>query len=35
MNSIRCNQEMGATERFCAQEPHRVLLGIRSAQVFQ
>ena len=29
MKPISCNQEMGDTERFCAQEPHRVLLGFK------
>ena len=29
MKPISCNQEMGDTDiGFCAQEPHRVLLGI-------
>lgn len=27
MKPISCNQEMGGTERLCAQEPHRVLLS--------
>ena len=29
MKLISCNQQMGGTqEGFCAQEPHKVLLGI-------
>ena len=28
MKPISCYQEMGGTERPCAQEPHRALLGI-------
>ena len=34
MKPISCNQEIGDTERLCAQEPHRVLLNISSSGRF-
>ena len=34
MKPISCNQEIGDTERLCAQEPHRVLLSISSSSQF-
>ena len=32
MKPISCHQEMGTKKGFCAQEPHRVLLGISITQ---
>ena len=32
MKPISCNQEMGTQKSFHAQEPHRVLLGIRGTR---